>query len=385
MRRPLTICAVTGSRADYGLLKLALLAIAGDAAFRLKLIVTGQHLVASAGDTVAQIREDGFDIAAEIDMALNGDDPVTITKGSARILDGMAQTLADLKPDLLLVLGDRYEILCCCVAATLARIPIAHIAGGDITEGAFDDNFRHAISKMAHLHFATNPDAARRLRQMGEQAEYIHVTGSPGLDLVRTTQIPLRAEFFAAIGMTPAQKNIVVTFHPVTLANDSLAQLQEMLAALRALNDTGILFTGSNSDPQGRSIDAAVQDFVAGHPNAKFHASLGTRLYFAALTHMDAVVGNSSSGLYEAPSFGVPTVNIGDRQSGRLKAASVTDCAPERGAIAAAVHRALTNGRRPAENPYGDGHASEKILAVLKSVTDPAQLLQKKFIDLASA
>ena len=384
MTHALTICAVTGSRADYGLLKLPLLAIAADSAFRLKLIVTGQHLVASAGNTVAQIRQDGLDIAAEIDMGLDGDDPVTITKGSARVLAGMAQVLADLKPDLLLVLGDRFEILCCCVAATLARVPIAHIAGGDITEGAFDDGFRHAISKMAQLHFTTNADASRRLRQMGEQADRIHVTGSPGLDLVRTTPILPRDEFFAAIGVTPAQSNIVVTFHPVTLANDSLAQLHEMLAALGALTDIGILFTGSNSDPQGRSIDAAVQDFVATHLNAKFCASLGARLYFAALTHMDAVVGNSSSGLYEAPSFGVPTVNIGERQSGRLKAASVTDCAPERGAITAAIRSALTKGRLAAANPYGDGHASEKILAVLKSVTEPAQLLQKKFIDLAS-
>src|SRR5262249_37605315 len=235
MRGRLRVCAVSGGRADYGPLLPVLRALRDDPHFDLCLVLTGQHLVRSAGDTAAMVRADGFAPAAEIDMQLAGDDAVSITRAAGSALSGMADALAKLRPDLVLILGDRYEILCTAIAATIARIPIAHIAGGDITEGAFDEAFRHAITKLAHIHLVTNETAARRVRQLGEPAARVHVSGSPGLDLIRTTKLPARAEFFAAIGMPPRALNLLVTYHPATLASDSLAELEELLLALSSL------------------------------------------------------------------------------------------------------------------------------------------------------
>jgi len=385
MNQPLKICAVSGSRADYGLLVAPLRAMRSDPAFDLRLVLTGQHLVKSAGDTAAQVRRDGFTIAAEVDMKLDGDQAAAVTAASGRLLEEMGGVLARLAPDLVLLLGDRYEIACSAIAATIARVPIAHIAGGDVTEGAFDDAFRHAITKMAHLHFVTNEVSARRVRQLGEAADRIHVVGSPGLDLIRTTSVPSRDAFFAAVDLAPGSLNILATFHPVTLAADSMAQLDEMLAALTVRDKATILFTGANADPDGRRIEERIGAFVARRATARFVPSLGPANYFAALTYMDVVVGNSSSGLYEAPSFGIPTVNVGDRQAGRLRAESVFDCPPQRDAIGAAVTRALGRGRKPTTNPYGDGHAVERIVAVLKALDDPHALLNKRFAELAVA
>lgn len=385
MNRPLRICSVSGSRADYGLLVAPLRAMRDDPAFDLRLVLTGQHLVKSAGDTAAQARRDGFTIAAEVDMKFGGDDAPAVTGAAGRLLGEMGNVFARLAPDLVLLLGDRYEIVCCAIAATIARVPIVHIAGGDVTEGAFDDAFRHAITKMAHLHFVTNEASARRVRQLGEAADRIHVVGSPGLDLIRTTPVPSREAFFGSVGLTPGKLNILATFHPVTLAADSVAQLDEMLAALAARAEATILFTGANADPDGRRIDERVGAFVARCASARLVPSLGPDGYFAALTYMDVVVGNSSSGLYEAPSFGIPTVNVGDRQTGRLRAESVFDCPPQRDAVDAAITRGLGRGRKPTANPYGDGHAAERIIAVLKALDDPHALLSKRFAELAVA
>jgi len=384
--RPLTICAVSGGRADYGLLVPVLRMLCDDPRFDLQLVLTGQHLSGVAGGTAARVRADGFKVSAEIDMGLGSDDAVAITKSAARGMDGMADVLARLKPDLVLVLGDRYEIAVTAIAATIARLPIAHIAGGDVTLGAFDDAFRHSISKMSHLHFVTNEESARRLRQLGEQPERIHVTGSPGLDLVRSTPVPSREDFFASVGLAPKSINLVVTFHPETLADDTVRDLDELLSALDQLgSDVAILLTGSNADPLSRQIDARIETFVAGNPSRRLVGSLGAERYFAALTYMDAVVGNSSSGLYEAPSFGIPTVNIGERQSGRLKASSVIDCVPARSAILAAIKSAWARGKKPATNPYGDGHAAPRIVAALAAISDPRELLDKRFVDLKAA
>jgi UDP-hydrolysing UDP-N-acetyl-D-glucosamine 2-epimerase len=385
MSRPLVICAVSGGRADYGLLLPVLRMLRDDPRFDLQLVLTGQHL-GGANATAARVRADGFELSAEIDIALGSDDPVAVTKSAARALDGMADALARLKPDIVLVLGDRYEIAVAAIAATIARLPIAHIAGGDVTQGAFDDAFRHSISKMSHLHFVTNEDSARRLRQLGEQPERIHVTGSPGLDLIRSTPVPPREAFFASVGLAPKAVNLVVTFHPETLAAATVEHLEELLTALDQLGpDVATLFTGSNADPEARQIEARVAAFVAGRPSRQLVGSLGAERYFAALTYMDAVVGNSSSGLYEAPSFGIPTVNIGDRQTGRLKAASVIDCRPDRSSILAAIRAALARGRKPAVNPDGDGHAVERIVGMLAEISDPRALLNKRFVDMKAA
>ncbi len=382
MIRPLTICAVSGSRADYGLLVSPLRAILKDPAFRLQLVLTGQHLVTSAGDTAAQVRRDGFDIAATIDLGLGDDSAAGVTVSAARALEGMAGTLKALNPDILLLLGDRYEILCCAIAATIARIPIAHIAGGDVTDGAIDDSFRHAVTKMAQIHFVTDEAAARRVRQLGEEESRIHLVGSPGLDLVRQTKVPSRKSFFTRIGAADTGSPLfLVTFHPATRAGNSLEQLEHLLEALTCFGDSTQLFTGSNADPEGRRIEERIKSFVAAHENAHFVSSLGAEHYFAALSYANVVIGNSSSGIYEAPTFGVPTVNIGDRQKGRSMARSIIEASLESDAIIAAINAALAGGRRPTVNPYGDGHASEKIVAVLKAIDDPARLLTKHFVD----
>lgn len=386
MTKRLKVCVISGGRADYGLLVPPLRALTQETGFLTQLVLTGQHLMSESGDTTAQVREDGFEIAAEVDMELRGDDAVSITEGAGRGLAAMAKVLAELAPDIVLLLGDRYEILCSAIAATIARIPIAHIAGGDVTEGAFDDAFRHAITKMAHLHFVTNTEAARRVEQLGEAKDRVHIVGSPGLDLIRTTALPSYEEFFAAVGLEPRRHNVLVTFHPVTLAGDSTRQLNELLAALAMLgDDISVLFTGSNADPEARALEQRVKDFAASHSTAQFVPSLGASRFFSALSYMDVMLGNSSSGLYEAPSFGIPSVNVGDRQKGRLLADTVICCDAERGAILKALKQAFYAGRRPTINPYGDGHAAERIVAVLKSVTDPRALLHKSFVDQRAA
>jgi UDP-hydrolysing UDP-N-acetyl-D-glucosamine 2-epimerase len=255
-----------------------------------------------------------------------------------------------------------------------------------VTHGAFDDAFRHSISKMSHLHFATNEESAGRLQQLGEQPERIHITGSPGLDLIRSTIVPSREEFFVSVRLAPKAHNLVVTFHPETLVLDTVGNLDELLAALDEFgSDVAILFTGSNADPEARRIEARIEAFVAGNASRRLVGSLGAERYFAALTYMDVVVGNSSSGLYEAPSFGIPTVNIGDRQTGRLKAASVIDCATDRSSILDAIKAALARGRKSTINPYGDGYAGERIVTELAKVSEARSLLAKRFHDLEVA
>jgi UDP-hydrolysing UDP-N-acetyl-D-glucosamine 2-epimerase len=380
---PRRICAVTGSRADYGLLLPVLRAIQSHPRLQLQLAVTGSHLEDRFGHTVDRIEQDGFEIDAAVPLGLDNDDAVTVTRALGNAVTGFAAVLARLQPDLLLVLGDRYEILGAVQAALIARIPVAHIAGGDITEGAFDDAIRHAISKMAHLHFVTSEQAARRVRQLGEADQRVFVSGSPGIDQIQATPLLGRPALEKRLGMVLRKHNLAVTFHPATLdSDDALDQLQQLLAALHGLGDgVGLVFTGANADPRGQAVNDRIRDFVAGHDNAVQHDSLGQQGYYSLLAEVDAVVGNSSSGLYEAPSFRTATVNIGDRQAGRLQAASVIDCTPETHAIAAAIAQAFAMDCRDVVNPYGDGRATERIMAVLAGDWDTGQLLHKGFTD----
>jgi len=375
---PLKVCAVTGTRADWGLLVPVLILMQQDPAFDLKVVVTGQDFQERA----RQIAGDAFAVARVIDMNLTDDTPRAVTSSAANAIAGYAEAYEQLKPDLLLVDGDRYEILGAVFAAYLARIPIAHIGGGDVTEGAVDDAFRHAISKMSHLHFVSTSEAARRVCQLGEEPSRVFAVGSTGLDHIRSTPLLDRAAFFETVGLTPREKNAMVTFHPETLASDSVRDCREMLDALDRLGaGVGLIFSGTNADVQGLEIGKLIATFVTSHPNAVLHSSLGSQRYFSALKHVDVVVGNSSSGLYEAPSFGTPTVNIGDRQKGRLRAPSVTDVQPQREAINAAILKAFALDRMAPVNPYGDGYAAEKIITHLKAMGDPRRLLKKQFID----
>lgn len=379
------ICVVSGSRADYGLLYWPMKEIQADPDLQLQLIVTGMHLAPEFGLTFQVIEADGFVIDAKVDIQLSSDTPVGVAKSIGLGVIGLAEALDRMQPDLLLLLGDRYEILAAAQAALVARIPIAHIAGGDTTEGAFDEAIRHSITKMSHLHFVTNEIAARRVRQLGENPAHIFNVGSPGLDFIKRMSLLDRTELEGALDFQFKEKNLLVTFHPATLETQSAAlQFQELLSALDQCGPgMGLIFTKPNADTDGRAIIHLIDRYVADRPNARAYDSLGQVRYLSVMSQIDAVVGNSSSGLYEAPSFRKPTINIGDRQKGRLQATSVINCAPETAAITAAISQALTANCDDAVNPYGDGNSSARIREHLKQLADPAALLKKHFFDLA--
>lgn len=375
------IAVVTSTRADYGLLQSVMRGIADEPALELQVVATGMHLSPEFGLTVRAIEADGFRVDARVEMLLSSDSPVGIAKSMGLGTIGFADAFERLRPDLVLYLGDRFEILAAAQAALVARIPAAHLAGGDTTEGAYDEQTRHALTKLSHLHFVTNEESARRVRQMGEDPANVHVVGSPGLDFLRTARLLDRAALERSLGFTLRPRNVLVTFHPTTLdATPPVEQFDALAHALAALGpDTGVILTRPNADGDGRALFGRIDALVAAHPNMRAYTSLGQLRYLSAMALCDAVVGNSSSGLYEAPSLGRPTVNIGDRQRGRLQAASVLDCAPEAGAIEATIRRAFTLSCDGVVNPYGDGHTAGRIVAALCALPDPRALLQKRF------
>lgn len=381
MSNPRRICIVTGTRADYGHLLPVMRAVQQDPALILQVVATGMHLSPEFGLTHRVIEADGFQIDAKVEMLLSSDTGVGIAKSMGLATIGFADAFDRLKPDIVLLLGDRFEILAAAQAALVARIPLGHLSGGDTTEGAFDEAIRHSITKMANLHFVSNADAQARVLQMGERPETVFLTGSPAIDLILQTPLPSREELEHELGFRFARRNLLVTYHPVTLDLEETENgFQELLSALRSLpGDVGLLFTLPNADNGSRSLIRALQDFVAGHSCAKAFVSLGQRRYYGTVAQVDAVVGNSSSGLFEVPSFGKPTVNIGDRQRGRTRSASVIDCPAERGAIFRAITAAFDLDCRGMPNPYGDGQAAERIAAVLCETPDLRSLLMKRF------
>lgn len=377
------ICVVTGSRAEYGLLFCLLRELHEDPEIELQIIATGMHLSTEFGLTYKVIENDGFFINEKVEMLLSSDTPVGIAKSIGLATIGFSGALNRLRPDILIVLGDRYEILAAAQAAMVARIPIAHIAGGDTTEGAFDESIRHSITKMSHLHFVTNEMSARRVRQLGENPEHIFNVGSPGIDQIKRLKLLGRKELEHTLRFNFKEKNLLITFHPVTLElQTSAEQFQALIDVLDSLgSEVGLIFTKPNSDTDGRVIFQMIDNFVANHPNAKAYTSLGQVLYLSSIAQVNAVVGNSSSGLYEVPSFKKPTVNIGDRQKGRLQASSVINCKPETRAIVQAIQEAFTKDFSDAVNPYGDGNSSKRILEKLKQIPNFKDLLKKHFFE----
>jgi len=378
------ILAVSGTRADWGLLRPVLYALRKQPGVRVILAVTGQHL-ALGSTTTAMLAADGFAVDYEVDMGLSDDDTnAAVGAAMGRGLAGFAELVDRTRPDLILILGDRYEMLAVASAAVISRVPIAHIVGGDVTEGAFDDAIRHAITKLSALHFVTNEEARVRVIQMGENPAHVFHVGSPGIDAILEAPRLSRDALLEAVGLPHDAKPIfLVTFHPPTLSDDAEQQFQALLNALERFPQAYIIFTGSNADPGARQIDAMIQAWVSTHNRAVFHVSLGSQCYFSALDIADAVIGNSSSGLYEAPSFAVPTVNIGDRQNRRPRASSVIDCVAEEAAIVGAIDQALRMDLvGGVENPYGDGHAAERIAHVIATFESPSRLVRKSFRDL---
>jgi len=376
------ICVVTGSRAEYGLLYWVLHDLRERDDVELQLIVTGMHLSPEFGMTVESIERDGFTVTRRVEMLLSSDTPSGIATSLGIGVIGMSSAIEQLRPDIVLVLGDRFEILAAVQACLVHNVPVAHIAGGDTTEGAFDEGIRHAITKMAHLHFVTNDLSARRVRQLGEDPALIHVVGSPGLDHLRRQKLLGREALSESLGAPLGPRNLLITFHPVTLEpGDSERQFGELLSALEAGPDDLVFwFTRPNADTGGRALSSMLDDWAARHPErSRVHASLGQLRYLSLMAQADAVVGNSSSGLYEAPSFKVPTVNIGERQRGRLSTTSVIDCPPSRDAILDALTRALALDCSEVVNPYGDGESAARIVSVLADLPPRAALLKKHF------
>jgi GDP/UDP-N,N'-diacetylbacillosamine 2-epimerase (hydrolysing) len=376
------ICVVTGTRAEFGLLRWLMEAINNHPELTLQVVATGMHLSPEFGSTYQEIEEAGFKIDVKVEMLLSSDTNTAITKSMGLGLIGFADAYERLAPDMLVVLGDRFEIFAATSAAMIAGIPIAHLHGGETTEGAFDEAIRHSITKMSHLHFVAADEYRRRVIQLGEHPDRVFNVGGMGIDAIRRIKLLDRDDLERSLDFVLGKKNLLITFHPVTLEGgaSSVAQMQELLVALGKLEGTALIFTMPNADTGGRELGALVHQFVKKHANAKVYTSLGQLRYLSCLAHVDGVVGNSSSGLAEAPSFNIGTVNIGDRQKGRLKAESVIDCEPN----SESIHSALKTlysvdfqaNLATTENPYGNGGASESIVKIIAEY--PLENIRKK-------
>lgn len=381
------ICVVTGTRAEYGLLFWLMKEIENDPDLELQIIATGMHLSPEFGLTYKEIEKD-FTITKKIEMLLSSDSSIGISKSMGLAQISFAEAYEELKPDIVVVLGDRYEIFSAASAAMIARIPIAHLHGGETTEGAFDESIRHSITKMSHLHFTAAEEYKYRVIQLGEQPNRVFNVGGMGIENIKRLKLLSKEELEESIDFKLNNKNLLITFHPVTLENATAKkQFQELLDAIDTLENTNIIFTKANSDTDGRVINQMIDEYVGknSHKSVGF-TSLGQLRYLSALQFVDAIVGNSSSGLTEAPSFKIGTVNIGDRQKGRLKATSVIDCDPEKKSIGNALNRLYSSefqeSLKNVKNPYGTGMASLKIIDIIKK-TDISNIIKKSFYDLA--
>jgi GDP/UDP-N,N'-diacetylbacillosamine 2-epimerase (hydrolysing) len=379
------ICVVTGTRAEYGLLYWLIKEIESDKELELQIIATGMHLSPEFGLTYKEIEKE-FKIDKKIEMLLSSDTSIGISKSMGLAQISFSESYEELKPDIVVVLGDRYEIFSAVSAAMIARIPIAHLHGGETTEGAFDEPIRHSITKMSHLHFTATQEYKNRVIQLGEHPNRVFNVGGMGIENIKRLKLLTKDEFEKSIDFKLNKKNILVTFHPVTLENSTAQkQFQELLDAIDELEDTNIIFTKANSDTNGRIINQMIDEYVAfnSHKSVGF-TSLGQLRYLSALQFVDAMVGNSSSGLAEAPSFKIGTINIGDRQKGRIKANSVIDCLPNKESIKKAFEvlysKEFNESLKITANPYGDGRASQKIIEEIKKA-NLADILKKSFFD----
>lgn len=366
MRR---IAVFTGTRAEYGLLYWLMKEIAAAPDLELKTVVSGAHLSPEFGLTYRQIEQDGFQIDERIEMLLSSDTAVGVIKSMGLALIGMADALARLMPDVLVILGDRYEALAMAQAAMIMRIPVAHLHGGEITEGAYDDAIRHAITKLSYLHFTANDAYRQRVIQLGEAPERVFNSGAVGLEHINRTPLMSRDALSASLGFTLDKPYFVVTYHPVTLFSEpAVESFQALLNALDEYPDHQVIVTYPNADDGGRQLIPLLKHYAALQPERVLAIpSLGFQRYLSAVKHCAVVIGNSSSGIIEVPSLGVPTVNIGQRQKGRMAAASVVNCQPDSVSISSAINDALSPLPASAfANPYGMGDVSARIVAVLR-------------------
>lgn len=377
------VAVVTVARSDYGHLAPVLDALEGEVTLDLQLVVAAMHLDPAFGNTVDEIERDGRAIAAQVPTSEEDDSALAAARGAARGVAGFAEAFAELRPDLVVVLGDRLEMNAAALGALPLGIPVAHVHGGESSEGSYDESLRHSITKLSHLHFAATAEYARRIVQMGEEPWRVTVSGAPALDAIAKLEPVPDDALDRLVGLPLDEPTLLVTYHPETLAPHALERdVDELLAALAA-SGHALLFTAPNADPQGRRVLERVRRHVAEDERAVLLESLGSRAYFSVLRRVTAMVGNSSSGIIEAPSFELPVVNVGSRQQGRIRAANVIDVPAQRAAIGDALARVASNGFRAKlrglANPYGDGHAAKRIVSVLREAPSGQALLVKRF------
>jgi len=381
------ICVATGTRAEYGLLKPLIEKINTDAAFTLQLLVTGAHLSPEFGLTYKQIEADGFTIDSKVEMLMSSDTPEGITKSMGLGMIGYADALKQLHPDLLIILGDRYEMLALASAALIFRVPIAHIHGGEVTEGAYDDAIRHSITKMSALHFTSTEVYRKRVIKLGEQPDRVFNVGAIGLDNFKSLRLISKDELEHNLQIRFKKYNYLVGFHPETLSDNSVAdEFNELLKAIDTQEESFFIFTKANADTNGRIINQMIQEYVNSHSNySTLFTSLGSLRYLSLMKYVTAVVGNSSSGILEAPSAPTATINIGDRQKGRIQADNIINCEINEKEIKKAFNKVKSDEFQRVVlntiNPYGDGNASAQIVKVLKQ-TDFSTLRTKSFYDI---
>lgn len=380
------ICFVTGTRAEYGLLSRLMRLVKEDKDLRLQVIATNMHLMPEYGETYKEIEKEGFTIDKKVYMNKPSDDAHGIISSMAEEMQGMNDALSELKPDILVLLGDRYEILVAAQVALIHRVPIAHIHGGEVTEGAFDDAIRHSVTKMSSLHFTSCEEYRHRVIQMGEQPSRVFDVGSLGVENIKAVPLMTKDELEVSLDFKIDKQTILVTYHPVTLGGDPAKDIREFLDALDQFKDLKVIFTMPNSDTGRDAIALAVENYVEKHSNsAKAYTSLGLKRYLSTLQFVKAAVGNSSSGIIEVPSLGIPTLNIGDRQKGRLASKSVVNCGTSKDEVIAGLKLCLSEEMQKAaktyENPYAKSNTANLIYQELKNV-ELTGLNLKTFYDL---
>lgn len=377
------ICVATGTRAEYGLLKPLIDKIKENSSYTLQILITGAHLSPEFGLTVTQVLADGYDTVEKVEMLLSSDTATGIVKSMGLGMIGYADALQRLKPDLLVILGDRYEMLAVASSALIFKIPIAHLHGGEITEGAYDDSIRHAITKMSSIHFASTEEHKNRIIQLGENPNVVYNVGAIGLDNIHSLNLLTKQEIETAFDFKFQRYNFLITFHPETLSNHSASdQFRELLTALDQQKESLLIFTKANADTDGRVINTMIGQYVQENPDkAVAFSSMGIINYLSTMNHCTAVVGNSSSGIIEAPSFSKPTINIGNRQKGRMQATSVLNVNVNEPAILAALEKVKQRKNEDITNPYGTGNTAIKILAALAKI-NVNSLLPKPFFNL---
>lgn len=382
------ISILTATRAEYGLLKPIISKLNKIDEFDVRIVATGAHLSPEFGLTFKEIKNDGFKIDEKIDILLSSDTSSSISKSMGIAMISFADYFERLNPDLLIVLGDRYETLAVSLAAMNQRIPIAHLYGGETTEGAIDESIRHAITKLSYLHFTSTDDYRKRVIQLGEHPDRVYNVGAIGIENILNEKLLSKEDFESQLDISLKKNYAMVTFHPVTLENNSSKiQIESLLEVCRSYKNIVFVFTKANADAEGRIINQCIDKYAQNNDNIFAFTSLGMIRYLSGLKYCSMVIGNSSSGILEAPSFGIPTINIGDRQKGRIQACSIINCRPTKDSIKLAIDQALSdsfiNKAEATRNPYGDGNTSDKVIKVIKEyLLDKNINLKKEFYNL---